>query len=350
MITIQEHLNREDAEDFLDILAKEHWDFLNQRIKTGKRYKENSLIYKCNSYFKECDTPEYLKNYANNSKNEANRHKRFFSYLIADNNKMLRNLIVSKPRELDDIRTELLKILEIRDLYEYDKGKYKQTVFGKLISKTIFSYEAYRKSDFCKKILFKLEINGCTCPYCNIDKMRITEVDINSKGKLKAYLDLDHFYPKAQNPFFALSFFNLIPCCGNCNSRDKGNIPFSIHSHIHPYYESFNDFYIFEITSNFQKKGELYIKNLGKKLNDKTLDDIKLVERYKDGYDEGLELINKYIKYKHKLETADKKFFIELMHEFIPVNKCDILRYERGKMKRDLIKEKDIHNTLDINY
>ncbi len=28
--------------------------------------------------------------------------------------------------------------------------------------------------------------------------------------KLKAYMDLDHFYPKSLHPYFALSFFNLI--------------------------------------------------------------------------------------------------------------------------------------------
>lgn len=48
------------------------------------------------------------------------------------------------------------------------------------------------------------------CPYCNRDY-------INSRGKTAAGAQLDHFYSKSKYPVFAVSLYNLIPVCGNCN-------------------------------------------------------------------------------------------------------------------------------------
>ena len=47
------------------------------------------------------------------------------------------------------------------------------------------------------------------CPYCNRNY-------INSRsGRLGA--NFDHFYPKEDYPFFALSLYNLVPSCNTCN-------------------------------------------------------------------------------------------------------------------------------------
>lgn len=53
------------------------------------------------------------------------------------------------------------------------------------------------------------------CPYCNRDY-------INSRGKKIAGAELDHFYSRKDYPVFALSLYNLVPCCGTCN-RIKSN-------------------------------------------------------------------------------------------------------------------------------
>lgn len=49
-----------------------------------------------------------------------------------------------------------------------------------------------------------------TCPYCNRDF-------INSRSEKAAGAQLDHFYNRSGYPFFAVSLYNLVPVCGNCN-------------------------------------------------------------------------------------------------------------------------------------
>ena len=52
------------------------------------------------------------------------------------------------------------------------------------------------------------------CPYCGAEKIKPT-----SKTKRQ----IDHFIPKRKYPMFALSYYNLIPSCDECNeSPNKG--------------------------------------------------------------------------------------------------------------------------------
>ena len=55
-----------------------------------------------------------------------------------------------------------------------------------------------------------LDLNSC--PYCN---RNYTFTVVNASGKMRP--QIDHFYPKSEFPFLAMSFFNLIPSCPNCN-------------------------------------------------------------------------------------------------------------------------------------
>lgn len=77
-------------------------------------------------------------------------------------------------------------------------------------------YEEYR-TQFGTELVKKLELS--TCPYCNRNF-------INSIGD-KSPAQFDHFYNKSQYPIFALSFYNLIPCCSTCNQW-KGIAQFNI--------------------------------------------------------------------------------------------------------------------------
>lgn len=48
------------------------------------------------------------------------------------------------------------------------------------------------------------------CPYCNRDY-------INSRADNVSGAQLDHFYSKSAYPLFAVSLYNLVPVCANCN-------------------------------------------------------------------------------------------------------------------------------------
>lgn len=61
-----------------------------------------------------------------------------------------------------------------------------------------------------------VEKTGLTvCPYCNRDY-------INYRAKNVSGAQLDHFFSRSDFPLFAVSLYNLIPVCGNCN-RIKNN-------------------------------------------------------------------------------------------------------------------------------
>lgn len=84
------------------------------------------------------------------------------------------------------------------------------------------------------------ELDIKVCPYCNRNFIDTYVPDKN--GKLKSNAQLDHFYPKEQYPYLALSLYNLIPCCSVCN-HGKLNINEEL---IYPYRECFGDYAKFE--------------------------------------------------------------------------------------------------------
>lgn len=58
-----------------------------------------------------------------------------------------------------------------------------------------------------------------TCPYCNRSYTFIVETDT---GKLRP--ELDHFLPKSEFPYLAMSYFNLIPSCPPCNHLKSAKV------------------------------------------------------------------------------------------------------------------------------
>ncbi len=84
------------------------------------------------------------------------------------------------------------------------------------------------------------ELDIKVCPYCN--RNFIDTYVPERSGKLKSNAQLDHFYPKEQYPYLALSLYNLIPCCAVCN-HGKSNYNQEL---IYPYKESFGDYAKFE--------------------------------------------------------------------------------------------------------
>jgi len=352
MIKIQEHLNRADAETFLDKIAENHWQSLNQKLKNGRGFKSNSLIEKCRKYKTESSLKRYQKKFGNNNPDESKRHKYFFDYLLKSNASELKRLIVARPIEYPNIIENILKILHPSDLYTGNPGNYSQTSFGLLLSKSIFNYTAFRASESCKDLFTEIGFNSVTCPYCNDNKMKIVKIKNNSstKTKQRAYLDLDHFYPKSQNPFLAVSFFNLIPTCHDCNSSDKRDKPFTIETHIHPYLEAFENFYKFKISLKTllgDTLDNIEILKLAGRPKDITLDDLELVARYNSNLDIAKNLVTFFMNNKHYIGTKDEMIFTEAIFTLnggVPKRREDILKIQKGKMSRDILMQIDINN------
>lgn len=152
-----------------------------------------------------------------------------FSQLSIEAN--LRNLILADIDQLvhqDTMFTqawfEPMTFKLINKIIDYDKFNKKKTL----------PYNAYSLAE-------SLQVS--VCPYCN----RIyTSTIVTEDGEKIVKPTFDHFFSQSRHPFLALSFYNLIPSCNNCNSYLKGNIPFELTTHVHPYREGFEKDAVFD--------------------------------------------------------------------------------------------------------
>lgn len=87
-------------------------------------------------------------------------------------------------------------------------------------SKNNFLIDAYKKlrTKYGKELIEKTGVT--VCPYCNRNFV--------NNGKDRAMAQFDHFFDKKTFPLFAISLYNLIPCCSSCNhTKQSESISFS---------------------------------------------------------------------------------------------------------------------------
>ena len=78
------------------------------------------------------------------------------------------------------------------------------------------------------------KLNIKVCPYCNRTYTFIVKKK-PKKANRQVRPELDHFFPKSKYGHLALSFYNLVPSCSQCNHL-KGDNEFDYH----PYYGDLN--------------------------------------------------------------------------------------------------------------
>jgi len=137
----------------------------------------------------------------------------------------LKKILIGKPKELEEVIAQIeslrIETKSISDIFNYKK-------FTNSYSEK--KYNAYSLAE---------NLNVKVCPYCNRQYTFTIHGGKNRQGKTRP--QFDHFYSKYKYPYLALSFFNLIPCCGICNSSFKNTKEFSLEHYIHPYSEGFED-------------------------------------------------------------------------------------------------------------
>ncbi|MGI4736928.1 MAG: hypothetical protein ACRYG7_17300 [Janthinobacterium lividum] len=104
----------------------------------------------------------------------------------------------------------------------------------------VFDYEYFTHRPPDKWGAFQLTqgLGVIVCPYCNHNyTLTIHETSNGSTRTIRP--DLDHFFNQARYPLLGISFYNLIPCCGVCNSNLKKGALFSLQTHVHPYLHGF---------------------------------------------------------------------------------------------------------------
>lgn len=204
---------------------------------------------------------------------------------------------------------------------EYESKKKedkKNTEYGKFISymerryNTVMQYAIEKGRTIGNWLAQELNVN--TCPYCN----RQYIFTINGKKKIRP--QFDHFYPKSLYPYFALSFYNLVPCCSICNHTKKD----SNRKMIYPYNEGFGDRCYFKINhknyilENDKIKVEFgfnkdcnseFIEKCGNNITEFALED--LYYKHTDYIEEIIE----------KAYSYNESFYDSLIHDFSKIGK-----------------------------
>jgi len=208
----------------------------------------------------------------------------------------LQKLLLAKPHELR----------ELKQVFKGDKDDYKifKTYYNYLNSYTnvkffllgndgfsLAKFGAEASDSETKQVdynAYKLvkDLNISTCPYCN----RGTIYNLQkSKGRTS---EIDHFYPKEKHPYFAISFYNLIPSCKVCNKLKMED-----EVEIHPYERGFKNtnfkLKIKDSTFYHSVNGfDLEFKSEDTKINEQ-IETFKLDDLYQNHKDIVLELIQK---------------------------------------------------------
>ncbi len=269
-----------------------------------------------------------------------------------------KKLILATPEELEKL-SKIYKfkcvnnykyfhtLYDYMNNYEYLYNPSKQKFFYK-INGVDKPYNAYE--------LIKL-LNISICPYCNRNSI------YNIFNEKKRTSELDHFYPQSKYPFFAISFYNLVPSCKVCNkikldNDDKKyinpydirfdmnqNMKFSLKIKDSSFIHSVNGIGLdYKFSNNIEKDEKCRIEN--------NLEDFKLKDLYDNHKDIVLELIQ-------KREIYPDSYIDDLFHQYegtLFKNREDVLRHITGGYiedkdinKRPLSKLiKDISEELDL--
>lgn len=134
---------------------------------------------------------------------------------------------------------KVLSVKELEDLILCPPEQLKTFPAPKLIGtsflKAYYRYFTAKGDDGVNNAIWLMtKLNITVCPYCN----RIYTFTVKKKpkkAKRQVRPELDHFFPKSKYNHLALSFYNLVPSCPQCNHL-KGDNEFDYH----PYYGDLN--------------------------------------------------------------------------------------------------------------
>jgi hypothetical protein len=197
---------------------------------------------------------------------------------------------------------------------------------------TIFDYDNtsngfVKRSDGALAYAHAKRLDMNTCPYCNVN------YTYTMTGKAKSRPQFDHFLNKDRYPYMALSFFNLVPSCQLCNSGAlKGEKPFRLSTHLHPFVDDIEDHYQFRLgvsAVDFLLNGNDFTitlepkkpggKPADKKRADNSVDVFGIVDRYNYHKDIASDILKKAYTYHplaiEKIFTGFKINGISIFHD-----------------------------------
>lgn len=343
MIKIDDHTNTD-----LDALAVLHYDFLiGTPLVDGINYHATASLIGRIRIQRSIDLaiPDQTR-------------VDFWDYLLNNNFINLKRLIISRPNVLKIIIAEIENICGVGFFSnDIDYERANLTDFGKIVRK-VFNYKSYRDDPSCEANCD--EFNLIYCPYCNVlETQVITEINgLTGLDEQQALLQLDHFYPQSRHPYFAVSFFNLIPGCSPCNAQLKREKRFDIDTHFNPFHKRLDEYFQFELNNLIlNNEADVAIIYSNKQpYTPNTLNDFKVLIRYNNTQKRAVFKMYKAFKNRSlKLRgavgqivglftIADSKTKILLDNYNVPLNRNEINHVQLGKLKRDIAIQLGIWN------
>lgn len=191
------------------------------------------------------------------------------------NEQYFEKIIKSKPDALIEIENEFYNEIVNKT------NKPLQEIQNKMLGfiNHIFDYSKFSKRNsinlWTTHKLTEL-LNVTVCPYCNSQFIFTLK-----KKSISLRPQLDHFFPKGSHPLLALSIYNLIPSCSDCNASIKGKTELRLEETIHPYIDDFDEIAYFKREFLSTDRGnDFYSQIVGKE------SDFKLsICNKKKGYD-----------------------------------------------------------------
>lgn len=287
-------------------------------------------------------------------------------------------LSITTPITTKDLKQYLTRYLTIEKLREISRihsiklhGASKKDDLIKIICNHTFNpnnkisfqkeYFIYRTEQLCKDIFadfylsdwdeigdynkytFVQSLDLKSCPYCNRNYI-FTVVN----GKIRP--EIDHFYPKSLYPYFAMSYFNLIPSCPTCN-HTKSN---TFHENMVNPYSTFIQNTKIDFSLDIQNNNFLNIKKdkydfcafdiVIKSTDNKNIEVFKLQELYKEHKDVVVDLLLKYkyypsqyISYLRSYGFSEDEIYRYLFNNF--VKNEDLHKRPLSKLTKDIAKE-----------
>lgn len=244
------------------------------------------------------------------------------------------NLLVLPPSKFESYKVSYFNMLSNTQLVSTHWRQNSRTPFFEEIVKRM-RYDAVRDQEYVK-YYNKLAIK--TCVYCNAQYA----VSVNTSSSVsKCYFELDHFKPKSKYPFLCTSFFNLQPCCGNCNRiKLNQNAEFSLYtessSDIDPFHFRLTDSSVVKYMISQDAK---YLETRLCSNNTSLLDNHTSIFHTNELYANFNDIVEEII---WKSKTRDDVYISQLIQEFcqlFPYKKADIIRFLYGTYS----KESEVH-------
>jgi hypothetical protein len=187
----------------------------------------------------------------------------------------------------DEVGMKLIEVLsapyELLELIKDIVGTSKKFPAHVNELKKLYKVFGDTKKTFGKNKYGVIDLVLCTgmkvCPYCNRNYITTVKKDKNVKLRMA---QIDHFWNKKEYPYLAMSFYNLIPCCGYCNQKKSTNM-----ISISPYNPDYNLSKLFKFSHSViphlpfdPKKIDISIKSVDLK-HKSNIDVFSLEELYK---------------------------------------------------------------------